>query len=116
MYATKKVDENWTKYVLKILEHGGIEINESEGINELAMLKAIQVMDKSLEMPQSQMPLSQYMRYVQVYIRVCICNTLCMVLVLSCLSLFESCSPTLIMYVGCMALLMTYAMILYCRV
>ena len=36
-----------------------------------------------------------------------------MVLVLSCLSLFESCSPALIMYVGCMALLMTYAMILY---
>ena len=33
-----------------------------------------------------------------------------MVLVLSCLSL---CSLTLIMYVGCMALLMTYAMILY---
>ena len=26
--------------------HGGVEINE-EGINELAMLKAIQVMDKS---------------------------------------------------------------------
>ena len=50
------------------------------------------------------------------YIRVCTCNTLCMVLVFSCLSLFESCSPTLIMYVGCMALLMTYAMILYCRV
>ena len=45
--ATKKVAENWTKYVPKILEHGGIEINESEGINELAMLKAIQVMDKS---------------------------------------------------------------------
>ena len=31
----------------KILEHGGVEINESVGINELAMLKAIQVMDKS---------------------------------------------------------------------
>ena len=45
--ATKKVAENWTNYVPKILEHGGIEINESEGINELAMLKAIQVMDKS---------------------------------------------------------------------
>ena len=45
--ATKKVAENWTKYVPKILEHGGIEINELEGINELAMLKAIQVMDKS---------------------------------------------------------------------
>ena len=40
--ATKKVAENWTKYVPKILEDGGIEINESEGINELAMLKAIQ--------------------------------------------------------------------------
>ena len=39
--ATKKVAENWTKYVPKILEHGGVEINESEGINELAMLKAI---------------------------------------------------------------------------
>ena len=45
--ATKKVAENWTKYVPKILEHSGIEINESEGINELAMLKAIQVMDNS---------------------------------------------------------------------
>ena len=44
--ATKKVAENWAKYVPKILEHGGIEINE-DGINELAMLKAIQVMDKS---------------------------------------------------------------------
>ena len=39
--VTKKVAENWTP---KILEHG---VNESEGINELAMLKAIQVMDKS---------------------------------------------------------------------
>ena len=41
--ATKKVAENWAKYVPKILEHGGIE----EGTNESAMLKAIQIMDKS---------------------------------------------------------------------
>jgi len=45
--ATKKVAENWTKCVpIKILEHGGIKINE-EGITESVMLKAIQVMDQS---------------------------------------------------------------------
>ena len=44
--ATKKVAENWTKCVPKILEHGGKEINE-EGITESVMLKAIQVMDQS---------------------------------------------------------------------
>ena len=43
--ATKEVAENWTKYVLKILELG-IEINE-EGITESVMLKALQVMDQS---------------------------------------------------------------------
>ena len=45
--ATKKIAESWTKYVPKILEHGGVKINESEEINELMMLKAIQIMDKS---------------------------------------------------------------------
>ena len=42
--ATKKVVENWTKYVPRILEHGDIKSNE-EGITESVMLKAIQVMD-----------------------------------------------------------------------
>ena len=41
--ATKKVAENWTKYVPKILKHGGVKVNESEGIDELVMLKAIQI-------------------------------------------------------------------------
>ena len=45
--VTEKVAENWRKYVPKILEYGGITIDESEGINELAMLKAIKIMDKS---------------------------------------------------------------------
>ena len=45
--------KNWKKYVPKILEHGGIKFNESEGINELAMLKAIQIMDKTFCPPMS---------------------------------------------------------------
>ena len=78
--ATKKVAENWTKYVPKILEHGGIEINESEGINELAMLKAIQVMDKNFRplgaTAKSDAAFTIHEVCASVYIRVCICNTL----------------------------------------
>ena len=40
--ATKKVAENWAKYVPKILV-----LKLMEGIDELAMLKAVQIMDKS---------------------------------------------------------------------
>ena len=38
--ATEKIAENWKRCIPKILEHGGLIINESEGINEL---KAIQI-------------------------------------------------------------------------
>ena len=42
--ATQKIAENWEKYVPKILEHGEVD---SEEINELKMLKAIEIMDIS---------------------------------------------------------------------
>ena len=42
--AVKKICDNWNKYIPKILEHGGVK---SEEINEVTMLKAIQIMDKS---------------------------------------------------------------------
>ena len=45
--AVKKISDNWNKHIPKILEHGGVKINKPEEINELAMLKAIQIMDKS---------------------------------------------------------------------
>ena len=44
--AIQKISENWEKYILKILEHGEVEIPDSESITELTILQAIQIMDK----------------------------------------------------------------------
>ena len=45
--AVEKISMNWEKYFPKILEHEKVEIPESEAFTEVAMLKAIQIMDKS---------------------------------------------------------------------
>ena len=42
--AIQKIAENWDECVPKILEHGEVD---SEVVNELNMLKAIEIMDKS---------------------------------------------------------------------
>ena len=42
--AIQKIAENWGKCVPKILEHGEVD---SEVVNKLNMLKAIEIMDKS---------------------------------------------------------------------
>ena len=98
--ATEKIDKNWKRYVPKILEHGGLKINESEGINEQTMLKTIQIMDKNFRplgaAAKSDAAFTIY-EVLCMCVRVCICNKLCMVLVLRCSSLFESCSPTLML-------------------
>lgn len=93
--ATEKIDKNWKRYVPKILEYGGL--NESEGIDEL---KAIQIMDKSFcplgAAGKSDAAFTIY--EVCASVRVCICNTL--VLVLRCLSLFESVVPLICMAIA----------------
>ena len=44
--AVQKISANWEKYVPKILEHGEVEIPDTESITELTMFQAIQIMDK----------------------------------------------------------------------